>query len=316
MSEVQVYVPTLKDDGLKKAVKHLGVSGLLSGLIVKPLHVGRLEESWKGEKRSIDKHIMLESMLFGQIEPYRRPLFLGGTNSNHHLTYAVCMNLIEELGKDYTVVHFDKHEDGATRNPYLVDQTRDDMRRNMIHCGGFSDKLLADSQRANAVAMIDEYGNLTLNTNGYIEVVARDYGSYRLLEHARWFEDVDFSDRVVKTTYAKSDRKFFERLSKMIPTSHVYVTVDLDILWHAYMDTDCGHGSMELSFLLDGIGKVMKSREPLGADIYGLKSELSQSTFDYFSADGPKVGDFKEKVGRNLDTYGKVFARLVAGLSG
>jgi arginase family enzyme len=178
-------------------------------------------------------------------------LALNGSGKFHCLTYFICKKIDSRLRKPYTIIHIDKHSDGA------ISEFHPNKINSNIYCGNFHQHLMNDSEFVQAVVFIkdtEKEQDSKIRNSGVVHSI-NEKGTVTLLSTSACYDASEIADRVLRR----------------IRTKDIYITLDLDILHSKCIETDYKNGSMSPHFLQEILKSFKGDGRLLGADICGLK---------------------------------------------
>ena len=182
-------------------------------------------------------------------------LVLNGSARTHLLTYFIAKQIVERTKRPCTIIHIDQHSDGISTE-FNMDETNSNVSRH-----NFYQRLMSDSEFVKAnifiknTDMLDTKEPYSKITNSGVIHSINEKGILTFLPNHVYYDASELADRVLRR----------------IRTNDIYITLDGDIVNPDYIKTDCGNGTMSLSFIKETLKGFKDNRRLLGADICGLK---------------------------------------------
>lgn len=163
----------------------------------------------------------------------RNIMTLTGSGNYHYMTYL----LLSRIEKPFTLILFDHHTD-MLKSP----------SEDLISCGSWVLDALNHLPKLNKVTIIGA------NEDGEDHIPPSLSGRVSL-----------FTKHFIRLNFKKA----LYALVQDIPTEHVYISIDKDVLDKNFAITAWDHGNMQLRQLLTMVREVMRRKTICGIDICG-----------------------------------------------
>jgi hypothetical protein len=185
-------------------------------------------------------------------------LTFAGSGDFHHVSHLLIERAVRVANEPITVIHFDNHPDWVRH-------------RNGMHCGSW----VANAARLQGVQRMITVGvcskdicspanrsaDLSLLEDGLLELYA-----YRIPGGAR---SLKLCGREWPAIEALGESRFAALLASRIPTRHVYITIDKDVLCAHDAVTNWDQGRTTFGFLQLMLRNTARDHVVIGADVVG-----------------------------------------------
>ena len=170
-----------------------------------------------------------------------RKLILGCSGYFHHYTYGLCRHA-DNHSQNYGYFHFDHHNDFWSYMP----------KRKEIHCGGFVDQILQDTNASAAF---------------FVGTKVMTWPKGKIFP--RYLPNISEEELRSKGGFIrKSGTNLLEERISHLPHD-AYLSFDLDVLSKSEMFSDFNQGDMGEQDLLSALNIIKRNKQIIGADIFG-----------------------------------------------
>ncbi len=255
------------DDAFEKQNLFVQQIARLAGQQINARKQARLIRLW-GNANALQKlKAYLREQLYNPANQQPKLIFMG-SGDFHHVSALLIELLAETTTEPFTIIHFDRHPDWVKFN-------------NGMHCGSWAQHILKHkqvtrvitigaggkdfSQPEKAGAALDFIADeklIVLPWEPTISLVKKQYnwgaGHKQFGRQIIW-EAVNMMAPNVLADF----------LIRQIPTRHIYMTIDKDVLPAADAATNWDQGGMPLAHLIQVVQSLQKNSILIGVDVIG-----------------------------------------------
>ena len=227
-----------------------------------------------------------------------RPLTIAGSNSLHHLSYFFARRMVERLGRGYSLLLLDAHDDAR------VVPADDQRAQGVIDCGNWVAWLVQESKLLNRVYYFGQDSRRVFESrsNWFCPSLSQSgrFDVYSYTDKFHYFSNgynlksdiAAYKPDIIATALGykakwvdfRSVAAGSKTIGRRLDSQYVFLSIDMDVMEPNAVTTAWGNSKMTLKAMKELILNAVTGRILLGVDICGV-SKANGALEDGYSLD-------------------------------